>query len=318
VLPAARAEVSVDPYGPFPGTVQIIVLGITEGPDPFGLWEQVRDIEPERILNVDGAARGDGRPDVAEPGAGHQIVAWAYRTGTDYDIAVSEWTSDGWSEPEFLSDETTNELDPRVFVREDGTVHVVWWVEETERVYIATRTPDSNIWIEPLEVTPPATRGRRPSVAVWEGLLHVAYERTDPTDSSRSEIVVMRRQGIGAAFYERVIGEVPRTRPLDVMLHVHESVIWADWKHHSGDFGYSRGWADGWDPIRTTPWLDPSWVGVEETRAKIRSLVLDPVQGDPVGQDTGGDGSSEPDDSDRYVLPVRNPDPSRDIGTGHR
>ena len=119
VLPVT-AEVSVDIHGP--NNVQIIILGITEGPDPFGMWEQFRDIEADRILNAEGAIRGDGPPDTAVPSSGLNLVTWAYQTGTDFDIAVAEWTGLGWGDPVFLTSTTTDDIDPRVHVEDDAAI----------------------------------------------------------------------------------------------------------------------------------------------------------------------------------------------------
>ena len=70
----------------------MIILGVIEGPDPIPqvIWEPVRDIDPDLVLNADGALRGDGRPDVAmDPETGWPHVVWAYFTGPDFDIVHS-------------------------------------------------------------------------------------------------------------------------------------------------------------------------------------------------------------------------------------
>ena len=62
---AVSAEVSVDfPAGSAANTV--VFGGAVDDPDPIvGAWIQIRPIDPARVLNADGDARGDGRPDMA-------------------------------------------------------------------------------------------------------------------------------------------------------------------------------------------------------------------------------------------------------------
>jgi len=212
-------------------------------------------------------------------------VTWAYRAGTDFDIAVSEWRGSAWSEPQFLTHETTNELDPEVFIDDDGTAHVVWWVQETDQVFVSTRQINSNIWGTPVQVTPEGTSGQYPSVVVWKGFLHVSYERaTGLLDLGPKELVVMRRQGPNGAFRQRIIANISRQRPLEAQLHSHSGVLWADWLHSNSELGYSTGWVANWDRVRTTEWLDSSWVGIEDGRARIRSLVLNLNGEGPPGQ----------------------------------
>ena len=116
-------------------------MAIFDDPDPIGSfgWQQTRVIPAERILNVSGADRGDGRPDITFLADGKSAVTWAYWAGTDFDIAYSEWEGSAWTPVEFLTASTNDELDPRVFVESDGTVHVTWWTAGAiDQVFLAT------------------------------------------------------------------------------------------------------------------------------------------------------------------------------------
>ena len=42
-----------------------------------------------------------------------------------------------------------DELDPRVFVEDDGMVHVAWWVAEDNEVYVARRKSNTTKWKSP-------------------------------------------------------------------------------------------------------------------------------------------------------------------------
>lgn len=211
---AAHAEVA---FTPTRGT---IILGtITEDPNPIGVWLQYRSLPSNQVLNADGHARGDGRPDVVWRDDGRPIVTWSYNAGGDYDVVLSEWDGTKWEAPNFLTSSTNDELDPRVFFASDGTVHVVWWtLEPSEEIYISTRQPGSSTWEPPALVTAGAETRRRPSVAVFDGTLAVAFERDSTTPGIAQDIVVATRQP-GGEFVIEVIGGTVRTERLDVMLH---------------------------------------------------------------------------------------------------
>lgn len=266
---AVLAEVSTDPVGG-----GFLILGITEDSDPIGVaaWQPFREIPAERILNPDGYLRGDGTPDIArKPMNGWPIAVWAYNAGGDHDIAFAEWTGMAWSATEFLTAGTDDDLDPRVFVESDGTVRVVWWTDGTvDRVFLATRHPGSSLWDMPVEVV---AGGRRPSVAVLEGVLRVAYER-DSTVPGMTQDVVVVLQEFSGTFTEELVASTDRTDRLDPALHAMQGQLWLDWKQGPGIFGCAEFSQSGWGVVEEPPWLSPSWVGVEETRKAIQRQVL--------------------------------------------
>ncbi len=284
---AAMAEVSIDILGP--QRFQMVILGATEGPDPFGMrWTAYRDIPSIQILNASGSVRGDGHPDTAQIGEGAPMVVWAYNAGGDFDIAVSEWNGTEWVGPVFLTSSTRNEINPKVFLEDDGTAHVVWWTADDDQVYLATRSAGSDIWHDPLRVTPDGESGRWPSVAVFDELLYVAYERDHP-DPDIIRQVVVRRRGTSGAFFEFPVADVMRIKPLDVELHVEAGHLWIDWKHGISTFGYAVGEAGGFGAVQSLPWPDDSWIGVEDIRREVRRRVLiDSEDLPPEGQSNRG------------------------------
>jgi hypothetical protein len=87
--------------------------------------------------------------------------------------------------------------------------------------------------------------------------------------------VVATRQS-GGGFVSVAIGATARADALDVMLHAEQGHLWADWKHEAGEFGSAEHQpGTGWTGNAPVPWLNPSWVGVEETRRAIRSQILE-------------------------------------------
>jgi hypothetical protein len=262
-----RAEVAAEP-GPL--KVAVLVVGIIEGPDPIpqSIWDPVRDIDPELVLNSDGGQRGDGRPDIAmDPVTKWPHVVWAYGNGTDYDIAYSRWDGDGWLETEFVTSTTANEIDPRIHVDRDY-VYVVWWVEETGSIWLVRR-PRLGAWQMSERVN--GQQGMRPSVVTWNGTVLVASETDD--GQGGMEILMSTRLGAGS-FFTEFIGSTAEHLALDVVLHTGQGKLWMDWKHSDTEFAYSEFVNDAWGPITTLPWTDPSWIGVEEMRLRVRGRVL--------------------------------------------
>ncbi len=272
----ARAEVSVDLVAG--GRVHAIVLAeIVDGPDPIGqLWLAYRPEVQGRILNAAGYARGDGRPDVASRPDGSPVAIWSYNAGSDHDIALSEWTGESWTPIEFITNGPADELDPRIFVAPDGTLIAVWWVDEVvDRVLLTTKPPGAALWSAPVQVTLPNESGRRPSVVVSSGILRVAYEREMAPQSTPLEAVIVRQEPADG-FTQEFVAPSSRTDRLDPLLHAENSSLWLDWMQESSDFGSTESDPLGWGVLQTAPWTSPSWVGVEETRRRIRGQVLSP------------------------------------------
>jgi len=265
-----RAEVSADTQN----EVILLVLGITEGPDPIPqvIWSPVRDVDEELFLNPDGGNRDDGRPDAAfHPDTGWPHVVWAYDEGTHHDIAISAWIGEVWSDIKKRSAPGTDDVAPRVSVSDAGTVYVAWGTVELSHVWMSTFVPETSTWGDAERVTGLLGTGRRPSILEWEGTVLVAYER----DSTRlgQEVVVATRVGPGV-YTEEIVATTAGNSPLDVILHDEQGVLWIDWRHSDSEYAYSIYSANAWSPLVTLPWTGDSWTRVEEVREAIRQIVL--------------------------------------------
>jgi len=270
----AHAEVSVDGFGT--SVTTLVLAGVVDDPLPIGIWFQYRPVAADQVLNADGHARGDGRPDIVWRDNAWPVVTWAYNAGGDFDIAFSEWDGTQWTATAFLTASTDDERDPRLFVESDGTTHVVWWTAgTTERVHLSTRQAGSSTWGLPVLVTAGAETGRRPAVAVFDGKLSVGYERDAISPGMAQDIVVATLQA-GGGFTLEIVGATGRPEALDVMLHAEQGHLWADWKHEASELGCAEHQPGvGWNGNAPAPWTDPSWVGIEEARKAIRSQVLE-------------------------------------------
>jgi hypothetical protein len=205
-------------------------------------------------------------PETSQP-----VVVWAFNRGTDFDVAVSTWTGSMWEPVKFLSSTLNDELDPRVFAAPDGAIHVVWWQPGApDRLGLSTREADAELWSAPQLI---GSDGQRPSVGACEDSVLVAFERRRV--SGGADVVVQERP-TGQTPTEETVTTVAGTLPLDIMLHVDNGRIWVEWKNGSALFGYSELVDGQWTAPETVPWPDPSWVGEEDARKRVRSRIFNP------------------------------------------
>jgi hypothetical protein len=263
----ALAEVAAEPM--LDG-VGVVILGVIEGPDPIPqvIWSPVGGTPPALVLNPDGALRGDGRPDVAiDPITQWPHVVWAWRRGAQHDIAYSRWDGSGWTAPSFLTGGLADEIDPRVFV-DANAVHVVWWEPASKAIRLTLR-PRTGSW--GLTETVVGHTGMRPSVATWGGTLLVASEKASALGGKTIHLSTRLAPN---AFSTVALWATPESQPLDVVLHVEQGTLWADWRQSATKFAYAvhGGWA--WTPPAPVSWPDPSWLGFAQARLVIRGLVL--------------------------------------------
>jgi hypothetical protein len=271
----ALGELSVDPQEGESVSTILMAIGDEPSPiDPLG-WQPIRSTEERFFLNPTGADRGDGRPDIAwMPESGRPVVAWSYRRGHDYDIAFSEWTGDRWSDVHFLTNSPEEDLEPRITVAPDGTLHVTWWIPHTiDRVFLCSRPAGETEWTDPVLITPDPMGGRRPSAAVHDGVVRIAYERTTGLPGLSQQAVVGHQLPEGG-FRVDVVGMTERSERLDVLLSAESGRLWVTWKQDADLFGYAVHDEADWSPMQTEPWTDPGWIGVEEIRRTIRRTVL--------------------------------------------
>lgn len=234
----------------------LLILGITEGPDPIeGFAERYVDL-PQGIANPGGVARGDGRIDLAFSSAGHHAIAvWAYGTDSGHDIAFREWDGIKWRNQELISADPKVELDPRAFIEADGTIWVTWWVDQgSGKIMVSRRDPVSRSWDGPAAI---AGGGRKPSIIVHDGWLLVTFERRDPNRTK----LMLSSQSVTEQQSIEILAETQWIDgSIEPLLHSFEGRLWIDWQHSDTLFGYSE-FVDGqWVvPGADLPWTARSW-----------------------------------------------------------
>jgi hypothetical protein len=256
-------------------------FGIIEGPDPIGLKDCYGDpteksatggrkgSKTDPILPPGQVQSGHGRPDFgSNMKTGQPFMVWADRNSREHDIAFTTWTDSGWDRVEYVTSSYLDERDPQAFAAFDGSVHVAWWTDEvTPQVYVARRDLGFDGWTIARQV---ARGARRPTVAVVDGRVWVAYERDSKSDLRH---VVIATELPDGTFAERIVATSDRTQALDVEIHLDAGQLWLDWKQSGREFGFAE-WIDGnWSEAKTVPWVDRSWAGERQTRRKIRDLL---------------------------------------------
>jgi len=219
---------------------------ITEGPDTVGAGHveaQSLSCSPDQEGNVDFDV-------VYDPQKGWPLVVCSRSAGNDRDIAFDEWRNDSWlSEPVFLTSSTLDELDPRVYVDASGDVYVVWWENaEPQSVLMIRRPARSQQWERPLLIT---QSGRRPSVATWDGVVGVAFERDA---SAAGQELVVATQG-AAGFSLEVVAATTRTEPLNAGLHAAGGRVWVEWDRLDGERVASELRGGKWTSARPGSWV---------------------------------------------------------------
>ncbi len=280
-------EVSVHPNaGP---SVNTLMMSIVEDPDPVNghSWLLYRP-DGSNVLNPDGFERGHGGPRFAfAPGTGFPCVVWAYNRGSHHDIVFSEWNGTDWTDVEFLTASNQDELDPSVFVADDGTILVTWWRDDWfDDVMLVRRPPGSADWSPATEVTGFFRSGRHPSVVVHDGAIKIVHEESlfgSPTVTLSIEqvsgwflqetVVVAGVDTVNGVETNGVSGLTPPER-IDPMLHSFDGRLWVDWKNGNREFAYREFTSEGWGDAVSRPWTDPTWLGVEMLRRSIRREIL--------------------------------------------
>lgn len=271
---STRAEVSIQPdEGLCPS---FLVMAVIEDADPIGsaVWQPF-DLDFSSIVNPSGDIRGDGSPDMAfEKRHCGAVLVWSYVSEGSTDLMLMEVADPENPVTRMLTSGPEDDLDPRLFLEDDDTMHVVWWRPGTHSdVFLVTRPATTYRWSSPVPVNARTESARRPSVAVQAGVLRVAYERDAPSGGGQ-EVVVATLQP-DDTLVRAVVGSTARTARLDPILHAEGSHLWVDWKE-DGAMAYAVFGETGWSVPVSTPWTDPSWVGVESARGQIRRAVLAP------------------------------------------
>jgi hypothetical protein len=258
-----RAEIGVVTE---PGTsvplVVYILDGSTEDPSPINpVW---RKFTPNDLvhftLNAAGEANGDGTPSLlSDANTGLVVAAWAKKTGGGFDIVVSRFADGAWTAPQVVAGSTADELDPRLALGADGSIHMVYWVNGlTPQVFHVVAPADLSSWSTPLRVSQIDEPSCRPAGGFHDGILRVAYEVHNFGNGNTPRQVVLARFENGA-FTPEVVAMTSNMGDVRPEVHSHAGHLWVDWVDDEnsageGELAWTRLNTLGqWETIRYEP-----------------------------------------------------------------
>jgi hypothetical protein len=263
------AEVGASRLSGAAGVPVLYQLDGGEGEDPGpinGYWKKLNQLPPPIptvALNPEGADNGDGPPSLlVDPSSGLVAVAWARNSAAGFDVVVSRFVNDAWTPPQVVAGSTASELDPRLVLDPNGSIHMFYWVDgATPQVVHVTAPADLSSWSAPALVSDPNMASCRPAGAFYNGVLRVAYEVHNFGNGNTPRQVVLARSDNGV-FTTEVVAMTNNTGSVFPQVHSQGSRIWVDWvdteaTDGSGEVAWTRQNAQGiWEEIRYAAFAD--------------------------------------------------------------
>ncbi len=125
-------------------------------------------------------------------------AAWAYRSGSEYDIAVSSQDEAGsWTDPEFIgAGDHMDQVDPALACDAAGNLYLVYAESQTGRILFTARAAGRDNWSVPSAITGPEERGASPALAVIGGYLVAAFRTPLDTIAVRQHSLAAPTAGI--------------------------------------------------------------------------------------------------------------------------
>ncbi len=275
-LDALRAEVGVthDRLHPY-------VTMITDDPEPIlGFWDRHTDLSrnDRHVLNAGGTQNGDGPPEVLlHPETRLPFVVWARLNTDHFDLVLSRFESGAWQPLEIIAGGPRDERDPRVAFGEDGRVHLVYWIgAETEgAVYYRSAPAGMESWSAPERVSAFGTTAQRPSIAIQQGVIKVAFETvsSEVADPGSKDIALARRSDFDGFVIEWV-ASTTNTGAIWSGVHARGGDLWIEWLDQEataeqGEMGWLRILANGsWSSVHSEPFDSE-----EERYFHVRGLI---------------------------------------------
>ena len=183
------------------------------------------------------------------------LVAWSRRSASGHDVVISRFENEVFGRPLVVADSSADERDPRLAQDpRDGTVHLVYWIDgDTPVVVHRTAPADLSAWSEPERVSAPGERAARPSGAIHDGTVRVAYESLSPAGVAGPSLIVLATQA-GSAFTREPVASTSSVLPAWPRLHGAGARTWIDWIDDAGTLAWRALSADAaFEPIGTEP-----------------------------------------------------------------
>jgi hypothetical protein len=205
------------------------------------------------------------------------MVAWARNSAEGYDVVISTFDEDAWSDVDVLAgDNTVDELDPHLSIDPaDGTVHLYYWIDEaTPRVMHRQAPADLSSWSDPEQVSQTGQASCRPYGVVQDGVRYVAYELHDYGYANTPRQVVLASDE-GQGYQEEVVAITHQEDQVRPQVHAVSGSLWVDWIDSDNEMAFSvKDSGSGWSPLQYET-FDSAEDRDFHARNRIRMQVID-------------------------------------------
>lgn len=145
-------------------------------------WEPVRKGVPGYcLLNMTGDLNGDGQPRLAEhPFEKTPWAVWPHFDGHDFEIAFSQWTGTGWSDPAIIGNmnNEVDDMEPSIAFEASGIPFVTFTRKaKTSQIYVTAFLHGK--WLNPILVSDPAINCSQPSLIFQRDIALVVFLTPD-------------------------------------------------------------------------------------------------------------------------------------------
>lgn len=161
---------------------------------------QARGLDPSAVPHrYLGEGPDRGLVSATNPLDGRVWSAWAYRSGAEFDIAVSVREASGaWSEPVFLgAGDGRDQIDPALVFDAQGNLYLAHVVRDSSQIQVSMLAAGATRMTSPVIVSVPGERAASPSLMLTDTYLMVGYR-------------------VGSRVVLRSVSLAPATRPFGV------------------------------------------------------------------------------------------------------
>lgn len=127
------------------------------------------------------------------PVTGETWSGWAYRSGSEFDLALSRLDDSGrWSDPELIGTlDGTDQMHPAFAADPRGNLYVVFDTGRSGGIFMTIRPAGTDLWSPALPVTPWGVGATHPSVRIVADRLVLAYRTPTGTDILEMELPLL-------------------------------------------------------------------------------------------------------------------------------
>jgi hypothetical protein len=267
----ATAEISAVVANPHQALVQIALVEA----EPTEIWNQVRAIAPQLVLNAGGALRGDHAPALGvNSNTGFSEVVWSYWDGTDTEIAWSYFNGEVWSPAELVTDNLVDDEAPTISFLDDGATAVAWETRAAITSIAYRERQPSGAWSPVIPVSDNSADSTGATIAQYQGRIRVGY--IQPSTGSQRAIKIASDPADPSPwpgyFTPEIIAQISFSGDIAPELHSYPNQLFTTWVNSSNEIGFARFDGTTWQTPQTETYTSAEDLPKARIRAKSRAL----------------------------------------------